>query len=139
MSKLRGSLLEVLRDQVKKYFKKKRHQLCSLLLTGTVRDLVKQNDIIRFKLWSYHSATYMFKGNIDKINTNLFTSFFFRNWNIEQDEIFGQPNNIVDYILLYYSFPPLTSYVTICSLILSLKNEFLSTFFCCLFLLYHFD
>ena len=48
-------------------------------LEGTVRDLVKQNDMIRFKLWNYYSAAYVFKGNIDRINKKLFTSFLFRN------------------------------------------------------------
>ena len=37
ISELRGGVLEVLRDQVKKYFKKNCPQLCSLLLTGRVR------------------------------------------------------------------------------------------------------
>lgn len=36
-SELRGEVLEVLRDQVKKYFKKNCPQLRSLLLTGGVR------------------------------------------------------------------------------------------------------
>lgn len=37
ISELRGEVLDVLRDQVKKYFKKNCPQLCSLLLTGRVR------------------------------------------------------------------------------------------------------
>ena len=44
-------------------------------LEGTVRDLVKQNDMIRFKLWNYYSATYIFKGNIDRINKNCSPPF----------------------------------------------------------------